>query len=261
MRPTSWSATTRWIGTEFHPGRAGTFRSQIGVADEAVVVGAAGRIDTWKGLEVLLDAVPEMQRRRPGLHVVVAGGAVAGKEAYGQRLADRAAGLPGVHWLGPRDDIAELIADLDVLVLPSTAPEPFGLAVIEALASGVPVVATDAGGPKEILGPTPGVQPATTAGVPQGPTPTAGPPTTPQPASAPVTTAARGCLIPPGDPDRLAAAVDALLPIGGSSTAHRRQRPVLPTATTGGDLPAVFEHALRSSSSRSSRGRGGTSRR
>jgi glycosyltransferase involved in cell wall biosynthesis len=226
-------------GAEFHPGRAGMFRSRIGVPDEAVLVGAVGRVDTWKGLEVLLDAVPEMQRQRPDLQVVVAGGVVAGKEAYGQGLADRAALLPGVHWIGPRDDVAELIADLDVLVLPSTAPEPFGLAVIEALASGVPVVATDAGGPREILGPTPGAGPAPT---PDGAAP-------------------RGRLIPPGDPARLAAAVVALLPPGASSTAHRRQRPVLPTATPDGDVPAVFEQLLHSSRSRWHGGRGRTSHR
>lgn len=212
-------------GAEFHPGRAGMFRSRIGVPDEAVLVGAVGRIDTWKGLEVLLDAVPEMQRRRPDLQVVVAGGVVLGKEAYGQRLADRAALLPGVHWIGPRDDVAELIADLDVLVLPSTTPEPFGLAVIEALASGVPVVATDSGGPREILGPTPGEA---------------------------------GRLVPPADPARLAAAVVALLPPGASGTPRRRQRPVLPTATRDGDLPAVFEQALDSPRSPVRRWRGGT---
>ena len=65
-------------------------------------MGAAGRIDTWKGLDVLLDAVPEMQRRRPYLHVVIAGAAVVGKEPYARHLADRAAALSRVHWLGER---------------------------------------------------------------------------------------------------------------------------------------------------------------
>ena len=239
-------------GGEFHPERAGMFRSRIGVPDEAVLVGAVGRVDTWKGLEVLLDTVPEMQRQRPDLQVVVAGGVVAGKEAYGQRLADRAALLPGVHWIGPRDDVAELIADLDVLVLPSTTPEPFGLAVIEALASGVPVVATDAGGPREILGPTAGAGRESTAG--------AGSATAPTSASSATTADTRGRLIPPGDPARLAAAVVALLPPGASGTAHRRQRPVLPTATPDGDLPAVFEQALCSARGRSRRGGSGRNR-
>ncbi len=213
---------------EFHPGRAGSFRPRLGVADETAVIGAAGRVDTWKGLDVLLDAVPEMQRDRPGLQVVVAGATVKGKEAFALRLAHRAAGLPGVHWLGERDDVAELIADLDVLVLPSTEPEPFGLAVVEALASGVPVVATAAGGPLEILGTSPG--PA-------------------------------GRLVPPADPARLAEGVRALLPPGPSSAAHRRQRPVLSPATPPGDLPGVFASALSGPGRRPRRGTGRASRR
>ncbi|MDQ1412352.1 MAG: hypothetical protein QOE07_940, partial [Acidimicrobiaceae bacterium] len=231
---------------EFHPRRAGHFRPRLGLTDDAVVVGVAGRIDTWKGIEVLLDAVPELQRRRPGLEVVVAGGPVAGKENYASRLAARAGAMAGVHWLGARDDMAELIADLDVLVLPSTEPEPFGLAVIEALASGVPVVASAAGGPLEILGTDP---------------------------SGAGTGAGAGRLVSPGDPSELAAAVIELLPPGPSSTSQRRQRPVLQAATPAGNLPAVFEavlnasresraaHASRGSAKRRRRGTGSSGRR
>jgi glycosyltransferase involved in cell wall biosynthesis len=56
-----------------------------------------------------------------------------------------------VHWLGPRVDTPELFADLDVFVLPSTEPEPYGIVVVEALASGTPVVVTAAGGAREIV--------------------------------------------------------------------------------------------------------------
>ncbi|MDQ1428285.1 MAG: hypothetical protein QOK39_1761, partial [Acidimicrobiaceae bacterium] len=120
----------------FHPARARSFRAGAGIPDEAPLVGAAGRIDTWKGLDVLLASVAAMQAARPGLEVVIAGGVVQGKEGFARRLADQAAALAGVHWLGPRDDMPELIADLDVLVAPSTQPEPFGLAVVEAAISG-----------------------------------------------------------------------------------------------------------------------------
>ena len=217
----------RLDGQEFGPGRAGAFRSRIGVADSAVVVGSAGRIDTWKGLDVLLDALPELQRRRPDLEVVIAGAPVAGKEAFADRLAARARALPGVHWLGERADVAELMADLDVLVLASTEPEPFGLAAVEALASGVPVVATAAGGPLEILGPDPGDA---------------------------------GRLVRPRDPEGLAGAVLALLPEGPSSTARRRARPVLAARTPAGgtDVASVFEAAVSRTSGR--RPRPGTRR-
>jgi glycosyltransferase involved in cell wall biosynthesis len=175
----------------FGPGRAGIFRAGAGISDQAPLIGAVGRLDTWKGFDVLLDAVPAIQAARPGTEVVVAGGPVPGKESYRESLEARARAMPGVHWLGARADIPELMADLDLFILASTEPEPYGLVVVEALASGVPVVATDAGGPPEILGQA---------------------------------DAGAGLLVPPRDPAALADAAVALLPPEPSSTARRRAR-------------------------------------
>lgn len=136
---------------EFHPGRAGRFRSRIPIDDGVLLVGAAGRIDSWKGVDVLLDAFGQVRAARDDVELVVAGGPVHGKETLFDSLATTARAIPGVHWLGGRDDIAELLADLDLFVLPSTEPEPYGLVLVEALMSGTPVVATDAGGPREIV--------------------------------------------------------------------------------------------------------------
>jgi glycosyltransferase involved in cell wall biosynthesis len=138
-------------GRDFGPRNAGTFRSAIGIADDVPLAGCIGRIDTWKGFDVLLDAFPSVRERLPHAELVVAGGPVEGKEAYERDLAARAAATPGAHWLGTRTDVASLLADLDVFVLPSTEPEPYGLVLVEALASGCPVVATDAGGAREIV--------------------------------------------------------------------------------------------------------------
>jgi glycosyltransferase involved in cell wall biosynthesis len=189
----------------FSPSRAGTFRQELGVPDDAVLVGAAGRIDTWKGFGVLLQAWKLVTERRPRelppAHLAIAGLAVPGKERYERELAARAAALPDVHWLGAIEDVGALDADLDVFVLPSTEPEPFGLAMVEALACGVPVIATDHGGPVEVLG-----------GHPE-----------------------RGRLVPPRDREALAAAIEELAdpsrnPTLPSSAAARRAREPLFTA-------------------------------
>jgi len=165
----------------FSPARAGAFRDEEGIPDDAVLVGAAGRIDTWKGFGVLLHAWKLVIDRRspelPPVHLAIAGPAVPGKERYERELAERAAALPDVHWLGPIEDVGAFDADLDVFVLPSTEPEPFGLAMTEALACGVPVVATDHGGPVEVLGGHPD----------------------------------RGRLVPPNDRQALAAAIEELI--------------------------------------------------
>lgn len=137
--------------SEFRPDLAGRFRARAGIPDDAPLIGAAGRLDTWKGFDVLLDAFETAKARRPELHLVVAGGEVRGKEKFAVGLAARAERMPDVHWLGPRADVADLLADLDVFVLPSIEPEPYGIVVVEALASGTPVVVSDAGGAREIV--------------------------------------------------------------------------------------------------------------
>jgi glycosyltransferase involved in cell wall biosynthesis len=208
----------------FHPGRAGRFRARVGIADDVPLIGSVGRIDTWKGVDVLLDAVPSLRAARPDLEVVIAGSAVPGKEAYADHLASRAGRIPRVHWVGARTDVPELLADLDVFVLPSVQPEPFGLSLVEALASGVPAVATAHGGPLEILD---GLGPDT------------------------------GRLVPPGNPDALASAAIDLLPGGQSSTGARRSRPVLREAEPP-PFPRLFDEALnrfRTASGRWRRGR------
>jgi glycosyltransferase involved in cell wall biosynthesis len=186
--------------TVWGPARAGVFRAAAGIGDTVPLVGSVARIDTWKGFDVLLDAVPAIRERHPGAVVVVAGGTVAGKEAYADRLRARAEALGGVHWLGARRDIPELMADLDVFVQVSTEPEPFGMVHVEALASGVPVVAGDEGGPVEILA---GARPGA------------------------------GILVRPGDAGALAAAVSELLPVVPSGTRSRRARPPLRPSSSG----------------------------
>jgi glycosyltransferase involved in cell wall biosynthesis len=194
---------------EFRPGRAGAFRGRVGIPDDVPLVGAVGRLDTWKGFEVLLDAFELAKERRRDAHLVVAGGPVTGKEQLATDLATHAARLPDVHWLGPRADTPDLFADLDLFVLPSTEPEPFGIVVVEALASGAPVVVTDAGGAPEIVArATPG----------------------------------SGTTVRPADAGALADAIARRLP-PATSTTERRGRPARQPPAAPGRYAEIFREA------------------
>ncbi len=141
----------------FHPRHSGEkVRKALNFSSETPVAGVVCRLDPWKGVDVFLHAAAICKSRFPSARYVVAGGAIAGRETYAQELWDLATRLglaDAVTFTGWRygpEWLPELHAALDVLVLPSSEPEPFGLVVIEAMASGKPVIATRHGGPVEI---------------------------------------------------------------------------------------------------------------
>ena len=114
------------------------------------LVGVFSRLAPWKGQHILLDAM----RLLPDVRVVFVGGALFGEGGYALDLEQRARAL-GVEnrlkFLGFRDDVPLLMRACDVIVHTSTAPEPFGRVIVEGMLAGRPVVATDAGGAREIV--------------------------------------------------------------------------------------------------------------
>jgi glycosyltransferase involved in cell wall biosynthesis len=115
--------------------------------DERIVL-FVGRLVREKGIEVLIDAMPEVLSAHPEAKLVVAGGgprdhlaARAKRCGLGQKVAF--AGFVS-------DELADLYAVADVAVFPSLY-EPFGIVVLEAMAAGVPVVTSDIGGFKEVV--------------------------------------------------------------------------------------------------------------
>jgi glycosyltransferase involved in cell wall biosynthesis len=136
--------------------RTGTLRSARGLSDEAVLIGTIGQIGLRKGLDVWADAAVRLLASGRDFHAVVVGArhstkaeSVAFEAAFAERFAT--AGFASRrHLLGERTDVPDLLAELDLLVHPARQ-EPFGRVLLEAAASGVPIVATDAGGTREML--------------------------------------------------------------------------------------------------------------
>ncbi|HEU4401134.1 MAG TPA: glycosyltransferase [Candidatus Polarisedimenticolia bacterium] len=156
------------------PGGRERLRRELGAGPGDLLIGAVGRLDEpKKGLSVLLAAARILVREVPEIRLALVGDGPA------RALLERRAAQEGVShratFTGERRDIAAVMRALDLLVLPSIW-EGFGLSLLEAMAAGLPVVASRVGGVPEV-----------------------------------VVDGETGVLVPPGDPQALASACAALL--------------------------------------------------
>ncbi|MBC7894719.1 MAG: glycosyltransferase [Cytophagaceae bacterium] len=124
-------------------------RQELGLAD-VPVVGCFSRLAEWKGQHVVLEAMRELH----GVHVLLVGGPLFDEHAYEARLRAyvREHGMEDrVHFLGHRRNVAELMRAVDLLVHPSTAPEPFARTLIEGMLAGHAPIASANGGVPELI--------------------------------------------------------------------------------------------------------------
>jgi glycogen(starch) synthase len=130
------------------PKELAAFRARWAGSREKIVL-FVGRLVREKGVEVLIEAMPEVIAAHPEAKLVVAGGGWQG------HLRERAAGLGLGHKVAftgflPEEDLPRLYAVADVVALPSLY-EPFGIVALEAMAAGVPLVTSDIGGFREVV--------------------------------------------------------------------------------------------------------------
>lgn len=121
---------------------------ELGLDNDVTIVGMVARLQTVKGHRFFIEAAAEVLRRRTDAHFVLVGDGPLRTE-----IASQAAELGitnHVHMLGDRADVSRLVSAFDLLVLASLH-EGLPNAVMEAMAAGVPVVATGVGGTKELI--------------------------------------------------------------------------------------------------------------
>ncbi len=129
-------------------------RKEWGVSDDELLVGMASRVTRWKGQSVFAEMAKLVLQRHPKVRFAAVGGVFDTETIYMDSFKEqvRTLGIDDKFIIQDfRDDMPNVFAAFDIFVLPSTLPEPFGLVVIEAMASGKPVVATAPGGPSETV--------------------------------------------------------------------------------------------------------------
>lgn len=155
------------------PCAPGTLATRLGLSDDGLVIGVIAQLIQRKGHADLLDVLPVLLERHPGLRVIFFGqGPLAGH--LSERIA-RAGLSERVHLAGFRADLEVLLPCLDLVVHPARM-EGLGVSLLQAASAGVPIVATRVGG------------------IPEA-----------------VRDGENGLLVPPGDPSALGAAIDRLL--------------------------------------------------
>jgi glycosyltransferase involved in cell wall biosynthesis len=140
---------TLYSGVEtarFRAAAPGSIRDELGVGD-LPLIGIVGAISDAKGQETLLRALPDV----PDAHLLIVGAEdEPGMLAHLSALCAELGITQRVHILGPRSDVPELMRALTALVLASRE-ETFGMVLPEAMAAGIPVIGTNAGGVPEII--------------------------------------------------------------------------------------------------------------
>jgi len=129
-------------------------RGDFSISEDTLLIGMVGRINAWKGQSYFLEMATQINKVFPNTHFVMVGDVFPGDEHLEEemhrnirenRLEDK------VTVYGFRNDVASVLAALDIFILPSIQPDPLPTVVLEAMASSKPVVATAHGGACEMV--------------------------------------------------------------------------------------------------------------
>lgn len=126
----------------FYAAKPGMLRKELNLSPATKIVGMVGRVHPSKGHATFLESIPAIVSRYPDVVFVIVGD--------GEYVAQLKKMNAPVHFLGKRNNIPEIMKDLDAFIMASLN-EPFGLVTVEALAAGCVVVANNTGGTAEII--------------------------------------------------------------------------------------------------------------
>ena len=129
-------------------------RPQRASSSFPIRIGLIGRISPWKGQHIFLRSAAIILKQFPDACFLIVGAPLFNEETYDQEIRSLTKRLgieSSVEFTGFCSDIPQIISTLSLVVHASTTPEPFGQVIIEGMAAGKPVVATNGGGVPEIV--------------------------------------------------------------------------------------------------------------
>jgi glycosyltransferase involved in cell wall biosynthesis len=131
-------------------------RAELGFAPQSRIVGMVARLERWKGAHIFIRAATIVSEALPGTFFFIVGGEHPRDPAYAEHIRQMAkdSGLKDRLILAgqrPASEVPLWHASADIIAHPVTGEEPFGMAVAEAMGMGRVVVASDEGGPREII--------------------------------------------------------------------------------------------------------------
>lgn len=139
----------------FRPGLDGAHvRRELGIPPSTLVVGHVARMTPWKGQHYLLEAFARLTSDIPEARLLFVGASIFDTDSYENGLKERATALglaERVIFAGYRRDLSRLLAAMDIFAYPSVEKDTTPLALLSALAAGLPVVAFDIEGVREVV--------------------------------------------------------------------------------------------------------------
>ena len=139
----------------FHPKQPSrVLREELGLLGSEPVITLVGGLIDWKGQDTLLDAVPRILERFPDSKFLLVGNAYGKDNHFADLIATRASSLEfkgSVRLLGSRNDVPDILSISTIVLHASTKPEPFGRTFLEGMAMGKPVIASNEGGPLDVI--------------------------------------------------------------------------------------------------------------
>lgn len=136
--------------SDCRPGAAPAVRAELGIGPDELVIGAVGNVRTPKGYDDLLHAAAKLTLDGRRWRVVIVGDTSVDPYPRLERMVKELGLGERVLFTGFRSDVGEVLRSFDLFVLPSRT-EGFSLSTVQAMACGLPVLATRSGGPEEII--------------------------------------------------------------------------------------------------------------